>query len=334
MEKKGVLNAIDHFSKLKILVIGDVILDAYYRGKVSRISPEAPVPVIDIESKEFRLGGAANVALNVKHLGAECIVCSVVGQDQPAQFLKEMLTENSIDTSGLIESPQRHTSIKTRLVSGFSQLLRMDEETTTPIDKKEEADLLNRIKSLINDYKPEAIIFEDYDKGVITKSLIDEVVLTAKSQSIPIAVDPKKDHFLDYSGVQLFKPNFKELKEGLNLHHLTTSKSDLEKAFIALNGIMPIEKAFFTLSGDGVFITDGSLSSAFPAIKRNIADVSGAGDTVIATAACALASGLDMASLAFISNIAGGWVCQFPGVVPINASDLKSETEKHFSNGR
>jgi rfaE bifunctional protein kinase chain/domain len=333
MNESGIKTAIESFSKLKVLVIGDVILDAYYRGKVERISPEAPVPVLDIHSKEYRLGGAANVALNVKDLGADCTVCSVIGQDDAGSRLKDLMQTEQLPLDGLIETSQRPTTVKTRLVSGFSQLLRMDEEVTAEVDAQDEERLLERILQLIESNQPDAIIFEDYDKGAITPKVISTVIAAAQAKSIPVTVDPKRKHFFAYAGVSLFKPNLKELKEGLGLPQLKSAPEALEDAFQQLNERMQVNAALFTLSEHGVYITDGEQSEHIPAVKRSIADVSGAGDTVIATATCALASGLGMAEIAFLSNLAGGWVCQFPGVVSIKQGDLLAETSKVLGNG-
>jgi len=328
MNKQDLLSSVSKFNQLKILVIGDVILDAYYKGEVSRISPEAPVPVLDIHTKDYRLGGAANVALNVKNLGASCILCSVIGDDDAGKSVSGLMQDEGLDTSGIIQSSSRKTSQKTRMVSGFSQLLRFDEEITTDLEQKDEENLLHRISSLIETHSPQAIIFEDYDKGCLTKSLIASVIKTAVSKGIKVTVDPKKKNFFSYTGATLFKPNMKELREGLNMPHLKSNDIDLMKAYSSLQEKMPVESAFFTLSADGVFITDGDEQHHLAALNRTIADVSGAGDTVISAATCALSVGMDLKDIATISNLAGGWVCQFPGVVSITQSDLLAEINK------
>jgi D-glycero-beta-D-manno-heptose-7-phosphate kinase len=330
MNHQAILSAFDQISTFKILVIGDVILDAYYSGKVDRISPEAPVSILDIQSKDYRLGGAANVALNIQGLGAKPILCSVIGNDLSGKRILDLMNTADLDITGISASASRVTSVKTRLISNNHQLMRMDEEQTNPIDSADESRLLTSILDLIKNESPNAIIFEDYDKGVINATLIERVITTARKAAIPVSVDPKKRNFLSYAGATLFKPNLKELRDGLNQQDLGTDAESLTNAFNFLCEIMPIETAFFTLSGKGVFITNGSQSHAIPAQIRNIADVSGAGDTVISTATCALAAGLDMEEIAFISNLAGGWVCQFPGVVAINAQSLKEEFTKNI----
>jgi len=328
MNKQDLLSSVSKFNQLKILVIGDVILDAYYKGEVSRISPEAPVPVLDIHTKDYRLGGAANVALNVKNLGASCILCSVIGDDDAGKSVSGLMQDEGLDTSGIIQSSSRKTSQKTRMVSGFSQLLRFDEEITADLAQKDEENLFHRISTLIETHSPQAIIFEDYDKGCITKSLIASVIKTAVSKGIKVTVDPKKKNFFSYTGATLFKPNMKELRDGLNMPHLKSNDIDLMKAYSSLQEKMQVESAFFTLSADGVFITDGDEQHHLAALNRTIADVSGAGDTVISAATCALSVGMDLKDIATISNLAGGWVCQFPGVVSITQSDLLAEINK------
>lgn len=330
MNHQAILSAFDQISTFNILVIGDVILDAYYKGKVERISPEAPVSILDIQSKDYRLGGAANVALNIQGLGAKPILCSIIGNDISGKRVLDLMTKADLEIEGVCSSASRVTSVKTRLISNNHQLMRMDEEQTDLMDEIDQERLLKSILDLVDRKNPNAIIFEDYDKGVISAPLIEKVITLARKRGIPVAVDPKKRNFLAYSGATLFKPNLKELKDGLNLPDLEATPEDLKSAFQFLCEIMPVETAFFTLSSKGVFITNGAESHAIPAQIRNIADVSGAGDTVISTAACALAAGLELKEIAFISNLAGGWVCQFPGVVAIDAHSLKDEFTKNI----
>jgi rfaE bifunctional protein kinase chain/domain len=328
MDKKKLLRAISAFSEHKILVLGDVILDAYYKGEVTRISPEAPVPVVSLRSKEFRLGGAANVALNVKDLGAKCVLCSIIGEDDSGKTLVDLMEKEGMSSKGLIASPHRRTTVKARVMSGSHQMLRLDEEDDRLLRQSDEDLLLNRVNDLIESEQPDAIIFEDYDKGALTPKLIQNVIETARSKGIPVSVDPKRRNFLAYRGATLFKPNLKELKEGLNWPDLKTDDKELKEAHAKLNERMPIDMSFFTLSAEGVFITDGKSHSRLPAFRRSIADVSGAGDTVIAVATCALSGGLSMEEIAYVSNLAAGWVCQFPGVVSIQRDALIEEVTK------
>lgn len=325
MDKAAITRAIDRFQNLRVLIVGDVILDAYYCGRVSRISPEAPVSVLDVTSKEHRMGGAANVALNVKKLGATPLLCSVVGTDDAGRQITALMESESLPVTGIHASGERKTSVKTRFMDGSHHLLRMDEESTAPLSAQDEGAVLAFLSDIIERGKVDVVIFEDYDKGAVTPGIIAHVCLLAKAKNIPVAVDPKKRNFLHYAGVTLFKPNLRELREGLGLHDLGTTRPELENAFRALCETMPVEIALFTLSDNGAFITNGRETHHFPAHKRTIADVSGAGDTVIATAACALAAGLGIGETAYLANLAGGWVCQFPGVVAVEADALLKE---------
>ena len=206
----------DKFSGLKALIVGDVMIDSYIWGKVERISPEAPVPIISITNKEIRLGGAANVAKNIAALGATPLLCSVIGDDHDGKSLLDLLATRGMDTRGIVQSDDRMTTVKERLLSSSQQLLRIDRETTKPLHKKDKAGLLKKIELLIKE--ADVVIFEDYDKGVLDKKLIKTIVELANIHNIPTAVDPKKANFLSYEHVTLFKPNLKEIKEGLKIY--------------------------------------------------------------------------------------------------------------------
>lgn len=320
------------FSSLNILIVGDVMVDSYWWGKVERISPEAPVPVCSVKKKENRLGGAANVALNVAAMGAKPIICSVVGDDMEGRILKGLFQEQNINTDGLLFSTERCTTVKTRVLGNKSQMLRIDEETELPLSDNEQAAFLQRIEKIIESNKPNAIIFQDYDKGVITKDLIECLVAVAKSKSIPTCVDPKKRNFPFYKNVSLFKPNLKELREGLKADIETPKEEVLYQAALTLHQKQGIEKVFITLSEYGVFIADFTSQEPKvemqPAYLRKIADVSGAGDTVISVASLCMALGLDALETAKISNMSGGLVCESVGVVPIDKEKLLSELLK------
>jgi rfaE bifunctional protein kinase chain/domain len=318
----------DKFNGLRILVIGDVMMDAYVLGKVTRISPEAPVPIISLENEEERIGGAGNVALNLVALGAKPIIATAVGSDSNGDKLTNLLKSNGISIDGIIFSELRKTTVKTRVVSNKQQLLRIDSEDTFPISKSEEEQLINRIRNLI-DEGIDAIIFEDYNKGVLTENLISKVIELARKNDIPTTVDPKKENFFAYQHVTLFKPNLKELKEGLNLNfNISSNKTDFEKAVHSLENKLNNKISFITLSEHGVFIKNESKKHYAKAHLRNITDVSGAGDTVIAVATLCLASKLEIDQIAEISNIAGGLVCEKSGVVSIDKNELLREVEE------
>lgn len=315
----------DKFNGLRILVIGDVMLDAYLMGKVNRISPEAPVPIVSLENEDARIGGAGNVALNLLALGAKPIICGVIGEDSSGDKLLNLFEKNGISTDGLVKSMARKTTVKTRVISNKQQLLRIDSESTFPLLESEEIKLNNTIQNIINQ-GVDGIIFEDYNKGVLTDSVIQNTIKIAKEKDIPTAVDPKKENFLSYKGVSLFKPNLKELKEGLNLNFDFNSNKDLfEKGIEVLEEKLQNEISFVTLSEHGVFIKNQTEKYYVPAHMRSISDVSGAGDTVIAVATLCLISGASTKQIAEISNLAGGLVCEKSGVVSISKNDLFSE---------
>lgn len=320
------------FNDLRILVIGDVMVDAYILGKVNRISPEAPVPVVSFEQEEKRVGGAGNVALNLVALGAQPIVCSVIGDDEQGQALTNLLAEKGISSQGIITSKNRKTTVKTRIIASKQQLLRIDSETTSPINLIEENALLLQIQILINK-GIDGIIFEDYNKGVLTEKLIQQVIALAKVAKIPTTVDPKKDNFFAFKGVTLFKPNLKELKEGMNISFDFKSQQHLfEQAVTDLEEKLENTISFITLSEFGVFIKEGNQNKYIAAHLRNIADVSGAGDTVIAVATLCLIVGATISDIAGISNVAGGLVCEQSGVVSISKQELIKEWSRLTPN--
>ena len=317
----------DQFSKKRVLVIGDVMVDAYLKGKVNRMSPEAPVPVVDLFEKDERIGGAGNVALNLAALGASPIICSVIGADLEGERLIQLFKDARISTDGIYASSNRRTTVKTRVLSNNQQLLRIDSEDTNLINETEEAQLLKQISSVLEN-GIDGIIFEDYNKGVLTPSLIASVLSLAKAQQIPTTVDPKKDHFFAYKGCTLFKPNLKELKEGLQIDFDFASDKDAFLSAVSdLQGRLGNSISFITLSEHGVFIQEDQ-PVFIPAHLRNIADVSGAGDTVIAVATLCLISGAEIHTIAAIANIAGGLVCEQPGVVSIEKERLLNEVNK------
>lgn len=321
----------ENFKKKKIIVLGDVMLDSYIVGSVSRVSPEAPVPIVNFNESDERLGGAANVALNLAALGASPIICSVIGADSEGERLTKLVSKNEISSLGLIQSSDRKTTVKTRVIGNNQQLLRIDSEQTNDINQGEEDKLFNQLEQLITE-GIDALIFEDYNKGVLTESLIKRVVSLCNSHAIPTTVDPKKKNFFAYQGVTLFKPNLKELKEGLDVSFSIKDKVAFEGAVSLLNEKLTHSITFITLSEHGVFIKDHSEKHYIPAHVRNIADVSGAGDTVISLATLCLCSGLTIDLIAEISNLAGGLVCEKSGVVSITDSELQEELQKVLGN--
>ncbi len=324
----------DQFIDKKILVIGDVMIDSYVMGSVNRLSPEAPVPVVALEKEEDRLGGAANVAVNLSALGAKPIVCSVIGNDHFGRNLKQLLHDSEISSDGLIFSENRKTTVKTRIIGNHQQLLRIDHEQVDPIDNHEEKQLIDKVHELLKT-GVDAIIFEDYNKGVLTSVCIREIIALANNFKVYTAVDPKKQHFLEYKNVTLFKPNLKELKEGLGIDFIWDADlKHLELAIEKMENNLNNQISFVTLSEEGVFIKNKKDKHYAKAHIRTIADVSGAGDTVISVATLCLSIGLPIQLIAEIANIAGGLVCEKSGVVSIDRIQLLSETEKLLSNKR
>lgn len=317
------------FERLRVLVIGDVMIDSYVWGSVNRISPEAPVPIVQARQQEKRLGGAANVALNLKALGAQPVLCAVVGQDEEAQVFERLLAKAGISGEGILRDRSRVTTIKHRIIAGTQHMLRIDSEVDTPVSPEMTDALVARVGELLADIQ--VIIFEDYDKGVLTSDAIRRIIGMARERGIPTVVDPKKRNFLAYVGCSLFKPNLKELKEGLKIDFQGTTVEDLQRAATLLHEQMQIEAALITLSEHGVFVTNFAETHHIPAHLREIADVSGAGDTVVSIAALCLASGLSLRQVAGIANLGGGLVCQSPGVVPVDKSELLSEALKYYA---
>ncbi|CCG99161.1 PfkB domain protein [Fibrella aestuarina BUZ 2] len=314
------------FNRLRVLVIGDVMLDAYVWGRVDRISPEAPVPVVTVQRREVRLGGAGNVLLNVQALGAEAVVCSVIGTDQAGDQLQQQLTERGLNCEGLIRSASRITTIKERIIAGSQQVVRVDTETDAYITPDERTQLIEKAKALIPTCH--VVLFEDYDKGVLSREAIAEITAFANDHHVPTVVDPKKRHFLDYQHVTLFKPNLKELKEGLKIDFNVDRPAELASVVGQLKERMQLAGTLITLSERGVYIDFDGAQEQLPAHVRKIADVSGAGDTVISIAACCVALQQAPRRIAALSNLGGGLVCESVGVVPIDRTRLLEEAQR------
>jgi len=314
------------FANLKVLVIGDVMLDAYVWGKTERISPEAPVPIVKVTRRENRLGGAANVALNIQALGGQPMLCSIVGDDEAGTNFVHLLEQQQIATNGIIQSQKRITTVKERILSGSQHILRVDHETENPLDPLEEKTLINHIQQLID--QCHVVIFEDYDKGALNERVISAAIEHARSKGIPTAVDPKRKNFLHYKGATLFKPNLKELREGLKQEDIDPGKvASVARATAALRQVLQPTVAMITLSDKGIYIENQAEQHHLPAHIRKISDVSGAGDTVISIAAMCLALDLPLQLTAALANLGGGLVCEHLGVVPVNKEQLLQEAQ-------
>ena len=305
---------------LTIAVIGDVMIDKYIWGKISRISPEAPVPVVEVETQTQRLGGAANVANNVQSLGCSPLLIGVAGEDDEYQQLKDILEKQKCSTEGIVSDASRSTTVKTRVIAHHQHVVRIDHEKTHDIDEKTEQKILSLLEQQIKSL--DAIILEDYNKGLITASLIEKVIALARKHDTVITVDPKFNHFLQYKHVTLFKPNKKETEEALGIR--ITTEQDVVNAGKKLLDTLKAENVLLTRSEHGMslFERNGTVTH-IPTKARKVADVSGAGDTVIATMTAFLAAGATAQEAASLANTAGGIVCGEVGIVPIDVNILK-----------
>jgi rfaE bifunctional protein kinase chain/domain len=299
---------------------------------VGRVSPEAPVPIVSGVIDENRLGGAANVALNVKAMGAVPILCSVIGDDTRGKIFLELLEEQNLTDIGLVMDGHRITTQKTRIISNNQHLLRVDEEMDSLLTGRVQDQFLELIDNLLESGGIDAIIIQDYDKGVLTPRVISEVINAADRANVPVLVDPKFRNFNLYRRVKLFKPNYKELARSLNLTIKKNEIEELSKAVMKHQKEQEIDTLLLTLSEQGILTTRNGSYVHFPAVKRDIADVSGAGDTVISVAALCMIAGQDNRVIAAVSNLAGGQVCEKAGVVPVDAKKLLAECEQHFKN--
>ena len=326
MNQKETENLFDQLRQIKVAVVGDVMLDTYWWGTAERISPEAPVPVVTLERTEHRVGGAANVALNAIALANNVSLLSVIGSDAEGLLLKEELGKKGIDIHGIMASESRKTTCKTRVISRNQQMIRLDRETTTDLSETDQTQFLELCRLHLQEYKPDVLIFEDYNKGVLTARIIKELLALCQSMNIFTAVDPKQKNFFSYKGVGLFKPNLKEVREGLRYEKTEVNQDSLAEMHDQLFKQLQHELSLITLSEKGVFYQQkGGGPFMLPTYRRNIADVSGAGDTVIAVASLVFTATKNPALMASIANLAGGLVCEEVGTAPINRERLISE---------
>lgn len=321
----------ESFSFLKIGVVGDVMLDTYWWGDVERISPEAPVPVVAVTKREQRIGGAGNVALNVAALGAAVSIISITGDDDEGKQLTALLKENNINTDHILDSNERITTNKIRIISRNQHMMRLDAEVISALTSNEEEKLITAFTKYIETEQPQLVILEDYNKGVLSEPVIAKLIALCKANGILIAVDPKRKNFFAYKGVDIFKPNLKEVKEGLNIIGDEVSEKLLAQIHDSLYEKLQHKISFITLSEKGVFYENEKEKAIIPTHIRSIADVSGAGDTVIAVASVVYAASQDIHLMAEMANIAGGLVCEEVGTVAINKEKLLAETKQLLS---
>ena len=315
------------FNDKKVLIVGDAMIDSYMWGEVNRMSPEAPVPVVEVKKHENRLGGAANVALNLKALGANPILSSVIGSGERGILFEKLMKESNLSTEGILYTNKRKTTIKTRVIAENKHQLRIDEEETSPIVQVEE--FLKLTISLMENI--DVIILQDYNKGVLTPKIIEGVIVSANKKGIPTIVDPKKLNFNSYKNCTIFKPNLAEIKAGMKVDFDANNIDEIEKATSELRKKLSAKGVLLTLSEKGICINSENEFKHTPAFKRNIIDVSGAGDTVISIASLCLASNIDYTDISMLSTLAGGLVCENVGVMPINKEKLLKQALKHIS---
>lgn len=309
---------------LEILVLGDLMVDQYLWGDIHRISPEAPVPVVDVRKEESRPGGAANVALNLAAMQAKPVLCGLTGVDAVGDQLIAMLEGEGFDCSLIFRDGERRTTCKTRIVASRQQVARVDREDRFPVSGALEKKILEAIAPRMHSFA--AVIFEDYNKGFLQLSLIQEVIKLAEGFGIPVIVDPKFLNFLSYSGCTVFKPNTKELSEALGQSLEKRDTEGITHAVESLRERMPHRHTVVTLSEEGMLVFDEKMKRVhLPAHYRKITDVSGAGDTVAALLALGLATGLGLETSAAAANLGGGLVCEDVGVVPVNRDRLIAE---------
>ncbi|HEX6914525.1 MAG TPA: PfkB family carbohydrate kinase, partial [Chitinophagaceae bacterium] len=318
-------------SGVKVAVVGDVMLDTYCWGRVERISPEAPVPVVAVDRKEARIGGAGNVALNTAALGAPTFVFSVIGSDDEGRELKELMQKNNISTEFIIESPERITTNKTRVISRNQQMMRLDAEYVADLNAGLEEDLLNRFATFVEQQQPKVVILEDYNKGVLTENVIAGIIGICNRHDIITTVDPKRKNFFAFKNVTIFKPNLKEVKEALNILFDEIDDHLLGNIHEELQRQLSHRYSLITLSEKGIFYQGDRDHRVIPSHIRNIADVSGAGDTVIAVASLVYAASANIDLAAEVANIAGGLVCEEVGTVAIDPARLMLECKTILS---
>ncbi len=321
------------FEGLNIVIIGDLIIDHYLMGEVHRISPEAPVPVVLHQEESFRLGGAANVALNLKAMGATPYLIGTVGNDTfGEQLLNELIAEN-IATDYIVVGEQLQTTCKTRVMARHQQLLRYDREKYHELSKGQQQQIIKNLKKIVKNDSIDAIIFQDYNKGVLVKEIITDGIKIAINNKIPTLVDPKQNNFWQYQKTTLFKPNWKEVTEALKMPPTVITADTLHAVAQQLAKKIAAETILITLGAEGMYLYQPNQSKWIPTQKRAIADVCGAGDTVVSVVALGLAAGRSMEQIVKLANIAGGQVCEQVGVVPVNKIQLFDEYQQRLTNG-
>ncbi len=310
---------VSRFRGKRVLVLGDVMLDRYLWGNVSRISPEAPVPVVEVQSETVRLGGAANVAHNVSALGAVPVLLGVTGNDHPAELLREELDRRGLGTEGLVTDASRPTSIKTRIVARHQQVVRADQESRDEIDPALSGELLGHARAALEGLG--AVIISDYGKGVITKALLETLLPECRAAGVPVCVDPKETHFFSYKGVSVVTPNV--LEAGTAWGKAIRTLEDLDRAGRELREGLDSEAFMITRGEHGISLFEKNRPRLdLPTVAREVYDVTGAGDTVVSVYAVALAAGSSPIEAACLANHGAGIVVREVGTAVAGSAEI------------
>jgi D-beta-D-heptose 7-phosphate kinase/D-beta-D-heptose 1-phosphate adenosyltransferase len=327
------------FARARVLVIGDLILDEYVRGAVDRISPEAPVPIVWAKERKFVPGGAANVANNLRSLGAQVSLSGVVGKDHYRDIMFKELRARGIDTTAIIEEKGRQTTLKSRIFAAHQQVVRVDWENVEPIRKTTEQKLDGYI--VANLKKFDAVIVEDYGKGVFTNSLLSRIISLSRRLGTIITVDPKEDNFESYGGVTAITPNRKEAQNAIRYlkmkdtqnafkvyHDALSTDADIRRAGYAILNHLELESLLITLGENGMWLFEKDRDEHIPTVAQEVFDVSGAGDTTIATFTLALCAGMSKYDAAVVANIAAGIVVGKLGTATVTRQELIERMRK------
>ncbi|MBL0024152.1 MAG: hypothetical protein IPO98_03620 [Saprospiraceae bacterium] len=310
------------FSNLHIVVIGDIMTDRYISGVVRRISPEAPVPVLDMETIENRPGGAANVAMNLLALGVKVTLISIVGDDAEGELLIDLCSQSDRIHQKIVKVRGRKTTVKTRVIAVNQQMLRIDHEDKEDINSTVEGDLVNKLKDLIAKNKVDGIILQDYNKGLLTEQLIRDIISLCKEHNIFSFVDPKEKNFFAYKGCTVFKPNKKEVRQAVG-----NFNNNYQEIATIIESKLQNKVTIITLGKEGIFIQKDLTGIKYATSPRVITDVCGAGDSVISIVSVCYLKGMDLSAIAKVANIAGGQVCEIPGVAVLNKDSIQRELE-------
>jgi len=329
---KNLAKIIDRFPKTRVLVVGDVMIDHYVWGNVSRISPEAPVPVVNVTRETMLLGAAANVVNNIRSLGGEAGICGVIGHDDAGRQLQHMLHVQGIATDGLTMERDRPTTIKTRVIAHNQQVVRFDRETKEGIARDTHRRIYEHVAGQV-DQGLDAIVISDYCKGVVTKDLVRDIVRLSRKRGIIVAVDPKVSHFGIYSGVTILTPNTKEASIGARIE--IEDDATLHRAGKGLLARLGCGAVLITRGEHGMSLFEkGGRVTHIPTVAREVFDVTGAGDTVISALTLAMAAGARMVDAATIANYAAGIVVGVVGTATVSPGQLKQRIMERRGNGR